>query len=187
MRKTCNTSLRLRPRSVTGTRRKLRNELHRSSGCLVRPGGIVMADPAAGIMKGLPLFGDEFPAVLPRRERELQHAERFPVPNLAVRRGETKEIMAASASPRYGFADSVRGVGFTLRVLWCKTFVGMFVSCKNQVSVGGVQVAPELLQLGMDCVLFEDTAAEERMMTIRQNARVKMFRKILFQPSLLGL
>ncbi len=144
-----------------------------------------MADPAAGIMKRLPLFGDEFPAVLPWRERELQHAERFPVPNLAVRSGETKEIMAASASPSNDFADSVRGIGFTLRVLWCKAFVGMFMSCKNQVAVGGVQVVPELLQLGMDRVLLEDTAAEERMMTIRQNARIRMFRKILFQPSLL--
>jgi len=61
----------------------------------------------------------------------------------------------------------------------------MFVSRKNQVGVGGVQVFPELLQLRMYGVFLEETAAEERVVAIRKHARVWVFRKIFFQPRLL--
>ena len=93
--------------------------------------------------------------------------------------------MAASSGPGDDFADPVHGVGIALRVLQREAFVGMFVSGKNQVGVGGVQIFPELLQLGMYGVFLEETAAEERVVAIRKHAGVRVLRKILFQPPLL--
>lgn len=144
-----------------------------------------MADAAAGITKWLPLFGYEFPSVLPRRERELQDAERVPVADFAVWSGEAEQVVAASSGPSDDFPDSICGVGLAFGVLCRKALVGMFVSGKNQVGVGGVQVFPELLQLGMYRVPLENPAAEERMVAIGKNAIVGMLRKILFQPSVL--
>ena len=93
--------------------------------------------------------------------------------------------MAASSGPSYDFADSVHGVGIALRILWREPFVGRFVSRKNQVCVGGVQIFPELLQLGVYGVFLEETAAEKRVVAIREHARVWVLRKILFEPRLL--
>ena len=59
------------------------------------------------------------------------------------------------------------------------------MSRKNQVGVGGVQVFPEFLQLGMYGMSFENAAAEERMMAVCENASVWVLCKILFQPRLL--
>src|SRR2546421_587653 len=136
-------------------------------------------------MEGLPLFGNKFPRVFSGRKRELQHAISVPFTDFAVRSGKAEEVMAASSSPGDNFPDSIHGIGFALGVLRRKTFVGVLVSRKNQVGMRGIQVTPELLQFGMEGVFLEDTAAKERVMAICQNASVGMFRKILFQPSLL--
>src|SRR5438876_1517111 len=146
---------------------------------------VVVADAAAGIMKGLALFGDKLPSVFSRRERELQHAVSFPFANLAIRRGKAEKVVAASSSPNDNLPYSVCRVGFTLRVLRRESFVGMLVSGKNQVGVRGVQVFPQRLQLGMYGMALEYAAAKKSVMTIGQNASVGMFRKILLQPSLL--
>lgn len=45
--------------------------------------------------------------------------------------------MVPFSGPRDDLADSIRGIGSALGVLWRKTFVGMFVPRKNQVGVGG--------------------------------------------------
>ena len=103
---------------------------------------MVVADAAAGIMKGLALFGDKLPSVFSRRERELQHAVSFPFAGFAIRRGEAEKIVAASSSPNNNLPYSVCRVGFTLGVLRRESFVGVFVSGKDQVGVRGVQVFP---------------------------------------------
>src|SRR5258707_9689160 len=78
--------------------------------------------------------------------------------------------MASSSCPNNDFADSIRGIGFALRVLRREAFIGMFVPGKNQVGVSGVQVFPQWLQFRMYCVPLEDPAAEDRMMPIRSSA-----------------
>ena len=101
-----------------------------------------MADAAAGVMKGLPLFRDKLPRVLPRRQREFQHAECVPVTRFAVRSGEAEKIVAAAASSYDNLPDPIYGIGFALGVLRRESFVGVFVSGKDQVGVRGVQVFP---------------------------------------------
>src|SRR6266581_6380678 len=58
----------------------------------------------------------------------------------------------------------------------------MLVPRKNQVSVGRIQVCPELKQLGMHRMPLEDAAAEQRMVPVGQNAGIGMFAKVFLQP-----
>src|SRR5436309_12862037 len=103
---------------------------------------MVVADAAAGIMKGLALFGDKLPSVFSRRERELQHAVSFPFAGFAIRRGEAEKIVAASSSPNNNLPYSICRIWFAPGLLPRTSFVGVFVSGKNQVGVCGVQVFP---------------------------------------------
>jgi hypothetical protein len=99
-----------------------------------------VANATAGIMEALPLFGNKFPCIFPRGKGELQHAVSIPFTHFAVRRSKAQEIVAAPTRARDDFADAIHGIGLAFRVLRRKTFVGVLVSRKNQVSVRGVQV-----------------------------------------------
>src|SRR5258708_9339154 len=109
---------------------------------LVRFARIVMARAAPNIMKALSLFGNEFPRVFPGRKRKLQHAKSIPFADFAIRCGKTEKIVAAPSSPYHNFSNSIGGIGFAFRVLRRETFIGVFMSGKNQVGVGSVQVFP---------------------------------------------
>src|SRR5690242_17510393 len=98
-----------------------------------------MTCATAGITKGLALFRDKLPSVFSGRERELQHAVSFPFANFAIRRGKAEKVVAASSGPNNNLADTIRGVGFAIGILRRKSFVGVFVSRKYQISVRGVQ------------------------------------------------
>ena len=70
------------------------------------------------------------------------------------------------------------GVGVPIGVLCREPLIGMFVSCKNQVGVSGVKVQPQLFQLTMQRVPSEKAATEQRVMTVRNDASVRMIRKV---------
>jgi len=126
-----------------------------------------MADAAPSVMKSFPLFRDELPRIFPGRECELQDPESVPLSNFTVWSGKAKQIVASPSRPRHDFSNSVRGIGFAFWVLRRETFIGMFMSGKNQVGVGSVQVFPKRLQLRMYGMSFEYAAAEESVVPIR--------------------
>src|SRR5438046_865455 len=61
----------------------------------------------------------------------------FATPN-----SEAEKIVAAAASSYDNLPDPIYGIGFALGVLRRESFVGVFVSRKNQVGVRSVQVFP---------------------------------------------
>src|SRR6266581_99858 len=61
----------------------------------------------------------------------------------------------------------------------------MFMPRQNEVGVRRVKVFPELLQFRMQRVALEDSAAEQRMVTISEYASVGVLREILLQPGVL--
>jgi len=75
----------------------------------------------------------------PGERVSFKNAIRLPVAHFAVCRGKAQKSWLRPPSSD-DFADSVHGVGIAFRVLWGEAFVGMFMSCENQVGVCREQV-----------------------------------------------
>src|SRR6266436_659434 len=132
-----------------------------------------------------PSSGMNSQVYFPGARVKLQHAEGLPISHFAVRGGKAKQAVAAPARPSDNFADAVFRVGLSVRVLWREPLVGMFMPRQNKVGVRRVKVFPELLQFRMPRVALEESAAEQRMVTIGEYASVGVLREVLLQPGVL--
>ena len=94
--------------------------------------------------------------------------------------------MTPSARANDNFANAVLRVDVALGILGSKSFIRMLVACKDQVCVRGVEVFPKCAKLRVTCVSRKNTAAEERVVPVSQNARTGMRRQILTKPAFLG-
>ena len=74
------------------------------------------------------------------------------------------------------------GVGIAFGILRGESLVGMFVSRQDQVGMRVIQILPEGAQFGMLRVLWQESTAEECVMSVSECTGRGMRGKVLLQP-----
>src|SRR5256885_15450517 len=120
-----------------------------------------------------PLFTihrNKLPLISIRKKRQLQHPKRIRVSLFTICKRQPKRIVAASPRAYNNFPDPVLRVQMPIGILWRESFIGMFMSGQHQVRVRSIQVAPNVPQLWMYGMRLKQSTAEERVMSIGDNA-----------------
>src|SRR6266516_1231173 len=112
-----------------------------------------MARPAAGIGEGLTPDGHELPGVRPIPQRQLQHAERAAVANLAIGEWRAEGIQTAAARAHDERADTALGVELTARRLWREALILVVVPGDGDLPAKVVQRLPEGLNVAVAAVI----------------------------------
>ena len=114
-------------------------------------------------------------------ERQLEHAERARVPDLAVvhNRPEAREVAAARADDE--LANAVGAVGVSVRILRREALVVVRMAVEDDIGTGGVEVLPERTGdvRGAGC------RREERVVPVGERAGRRVGGEIGLQPLLL--
>jgi hypothetical protein len=154
---------------------------HGNQGCRTKPGAALLGTlPRAGIGEALSGFGDEFPIVGGRVQRELEDAESVGVAGFAGAQRNDERAMISSAGADDEFADAVRGVGLAVGVLRSEALVVVIVAGEDERGVRGVQIVPERFRVGIPSI--RAARAEERLVPVGQRASGGMRLQILLQP-----
>src|SRR3954452_6192824 len=157
------------------TRPKPRWARPRTSGARsVRMGAVVRVEGAsAGRRPGVgerAVAGDELPVVGARMQRELQHAVRGAVVNLAVRLDRAEAVQAGPAGSYHELPDALGRVRTALRVLPREALVLVVVAVEHHRRVGRIERIPERRDAG--CVAVDGAARPPRLLRVCHRARL---------------
>src|SRR4051794_29541152 len=108
---------------------------------IMNPSGRAGGCPA--VVELLAGAGDVVPAVIRRAQRELDHAVRAVVANLAVRLGPLELVQPAAASPNDELADALR-IGLAIGVLQRESLVVVIVPVDDHVDTVLIELVPRV-------------------------------------------
>src|SRR5216117_2726704 len=150
--------------------------------CLLLFFSVTAADARVG--EGAPRDGDELPGVGTGRQRELQHAERRAVEQLAVRqRCPLVVVMALAARADHELPNPSSRIRRARGRLRCEALVVVLVPVEHDVGPGVVQRLPQRLRRRQAAVLRP--RAEPRMVPVGDGALLGAGREVLAQPRFL--
>src|SRR5437667_2071932 len=139
---------------------------------------------AARVGEGAPRDGDELPGVGTGRQRELQHAERRAVEQLAVRqRCPLVVVVALAARADHELPNPSSRIGRARGRLRRESLVVVLVPGDHDVGPGVVQRLPQRLRRRQAAVLRP--RAEPRMVPVGDGALLGAGREVLAQPRFL--
>src|SRR5438094_615833 len=139
-----------------------------------------MTVSAAAVAEALSRDGKELPLVAARVERQLQHAVRVVVPDEAGFQGLSEGIVQTASRSDDEFTNPSLIVGLPIGRLRRKPLVVVFLSVQDQLGPSVVEKLPDRLHYLRAAV--NRSRAEERVVPVRQRARVLVLRKVRAQP-----